>query len=210
MNANGSNQLAVTQTTTLDWGASPNGRQRTTSRSPAMQPVGQPNTGEIFFINAEQSNITNHYQFFRRTRSILATARYHAGPTPSPTPTPIPSPSPSFTISGDVTDGNGQGLADVTMMMLSDVTGTQITFTDQSGNYVFNYAGGVSHSLNVTPSKSGFVFNPLSTIFISSSSLSDNNGVVRRHTKLGAAVGNASLADAGKFAAGAGSGSLSR
>ena len=95
-------------------------------------------------------------------------------PSPSPSPTPTPSPSPSFTVSGAVTNGNGQGLADVTMMMLSDVTGTQITFTDQSGNYVFNYAGGASHSLNVTPSKSGFVFNPLSTIFISSSSLSDN------------------------------------
>src|SRR5215207_588542 len=42
-------------------------------------------------------------------------------------------PSPSFTISGTVTNGNGQGLADVTMVLLSDITGTQIILTDQSG-----------------------------------------------------------------------------
>lgn len=40
----------------------------------------------------------------------------------------------SFTISGTVKDTNGQGIADVTMVLLSDVTGTQIAFTDQSGS----------------------------------------------------------------------------
>lgn len=56
----------------------------------------------------------------------------------------------SFTISGTVTDSNGQGLAGVTMVLLSDVAGTQITFTDQSGNYVLNYAGGVSRDRRVS------------------------------------------------------------
>jgi hypothetical protein len=60
------------------------------------------------------------------------------------------------------------------MILLSDVTGTHIAFTDQSGNYVLNYAGGVSHSLSVIPSRTGFIFNPLMTTFISSSSLSGN------------------------------------
>ena len=78
----------------------------------------------------------------------------------------------SFTVSGTVKDANGQGIAGVTMILLSDVTGTQIAFTDQSGNYVLNYAGGVSHSLHIIASKSGWVFNPLMTIFLSSSSLS--------------------------------------
>jgi len=77
----------------------------------------------------------------------------------------------TFTVSGTVTDNNGQPLADVTMILLSDVTGTQITFTNQSGNYVFNYAGGVSHSLNITPAKDGYFFNPLTVIFISSGTL---------------------------------------
>ena len=80
----------------------------------------------------------------------------------------------SFTFSGTVTDNNGQPLANVTMILLSDVTGTQITFTDQNGNYIFNYAGGVSHSLQLTPSKAGYVFNPLTTIFISSGTLIGN------------------------------------
>src|SRR5215212_6544522 len=80
----------------------------------------------------------------------------------------------AFTISGAVTDEHGQGLADVTMVLLSDVTGTQITFTDPSGNYVFNYAGSVSHSVRITPSKSGYAFEPLWTAFVSSVGLTGN------------------------------------
>jgi hypothetical protein len=83
----------------------------------------------------------------------------------------------TFTISGTVTNTSGQGIADVTMVMLSDVTGTQVAFTDQSGNYVFNYVGGVSHSIRITPSKSGFVFNPLWAAFVSSSSLNGNQTI---------------------------------
>ncbi|HEX7333757.1 MAG TPA: carboxypeptidase-like regulatory domain-containing protein [Pyrinomonadaceae bacterium] len=77
----------------------------------------------------------------------------------------------SFTVSGTVTNASGQGIADVTMILVSDVAGTQIAFTNQSGNYVFNHAGGVSHSLRIIPSKSGWVFNPLMTIFVSTSAL---------------------------------------
>lgn len=62
-------------------------------------------------------------------------------------------------------------MADVMVILLSDVTGTQITFTDQNGNYVLNYLGGVSHSLRITPSKSGYIFDPLLTIFVSSGSV---------------------------------------
>ena len=90
----------------------------------------------------------------------------------------------SFTISGTVKNSSGQGIADVTMVLLSDVTGTQIVFTDQNGNYVLTYAGGVSHSLHLIPSKSGFVFNPLQIIFISSSSLNSNEIVDFEGTKL--------------------------
>jgi hypothetical protein len=77
----------------------------------------------------------------------------------------------TFTVSGAVTDSNGQPLANVTMILLSDVTGTQITFTNQTGNYVFNYASGVSHSLTLTAAKDGYIFNPLMVIFISSGAL---------------------------------------
>ena len=80
----------------------------------------------------------------------------------------------TFTVSGTITNTNGQPIADVTMVLLSDVTGTQVAFTDQNGKYVFNYAGGVSHSLRITPSKSGFVFDPLSEIFVTTRSWSEN------------------------------------
>ena len=80
--------------------------------------------------------------------------------------------SSTFTISGTVKDQLGNALPNVTMVLLSDAAGTQIAFTDQNGNYVLTYAGGVSHSLRITPSKSGWVFNPLAVIFISSSPLS--------------------------------------
>lgn len=89
-----------------------------------------------------------------------------AGASPTPTPTP------TSTITGAVTDGNGQGIADVTMILESDVVGPQIVFTNQSGNYAFTYTNGVSHNLRVTPSKSGYSFDPLARAFTSSSSVS--------------------------------------
>ncbi|HEX6715838.1 MAG TPA: FG-GAP-like repeat-containing protein [Pyrinomonadaceae bacterium] len=75
------------------------------------------------------------------------------------------------TVSGVVTDGSGHGIADVTMILQSDVAEPQITFTNQSGNYRFTYADGLSHNLKVTPSKSGYSFSPLAIVFVSSSSV---------------------------------------
>ena len=84
-----------------------------------------------------------------------------------------PSPTPNFTISGTVTEA-GQPLANVAMVLVSDSVEPQITFTDQSGNYVFHFVGGLSHGLNVTPTKSGYVFNPLSIGFVASFGLFGN------------------------------------
>jgi hypothetical protein len=83
-----------------------------------------------------------------------------------------PQPTDRFSISGVVTNGNGQGIADVTMILVSDVAEPQIVFTNQSGNYVFTYAANLSHNLTVTPSKSGFSFSPTATSFVSSTSVS--------------------------------------
>jgi hypothetical protein len=86
--------------------------------------------------------------------------------TGSPPPT-----TSAFTISGVVTDGNGQGIGDVTMILESDVAAPQIVFTNQSGNYVFAYAANLSHNLRVTPSKSGHSFNPQAIAFVSSTTV---------------------------------------
>jgi uncharacterized protein (TIGR03437 family) len=80
----------------------------------------------------------------------------------------------TFTITGSVTDNTGHPIADALVIVISDVTGTQLAFTDQSGNYVLTYTGGVSHRLSITVSKSGYTFEPTLTIFISSSSLTGN------------------------------------
>ncbi len=78
----------------------------------------------------------------------------------------------TFTITGTVTDNTGHAMADALVIVISDVTGTQLTFTDQSGNYSLNYAGGVSHKISIQASKSGYTFEPALTILISSGSIS--------------------------------------
>ena len=74
----------------------------------------------------------------------------------------------SFTISGAVKNGGGQGIADVAMILQSDVAEPQIVFTNQTGNYAFTYAANLSHNLRVTPSKTGFSFTPSAIGFVSS------------------------------------------
>ena len=80
----------------------------------------------------------------------------------------------TFTITGTVTDNTGKAMADAIVIVISDVTGTQFAFTDQSGNYVLTYTGGVSHRLSIMASKSGYTFDPALTIFISSGSITGN------------------------------------
>ena len=68
-------------------------------------------------------------------------------------------------------------MANVMVILISDVTGTQITFTDQSGNYALTYLGGMSHSLRVLPSRSGFLFNPLLAIFTGSGTITGDRTI---------------------------------
>lgn len=169
MNADGSNPINLTQSTFLDssdpeW--SPDG---TTIAFKSYNRVGQTNNGEIFFVNADGTNIRriSNLPFDENELAWQPLASAPAPtPTPTPTPTPSPSPTPDWTISGKVTDSTGKGLAEVTMILQNSIADTQITFTDQNGNYVFHYPGG--NGLFVTPSKTGFAFNPLSIGFVSS------------------------------------------
>lgn len=79
---------------------------------------------------------------------------------------------PAPTISGQVTGANGIGLAGVTIAIIGDRTGTQIAQTDQNGNYALSY--GANNKIQVLASKSGYLFNPLTLIFVSSRFLTGN------------------------------------
>lgn len=76
------------------------------------------------------------------------------------------------TVSGQVLDSSGVGMAGVTIAIIGDRTGTQIVQTNASGNYVLSF--GANNRLTVIASKAGFVFSPLSSAFISSSFLTGN------------------------------------
>ena len=91
---------------------------------------------------------------------------------------------PSFTISGTIKDATGTAIPDVLLVLISDTNGTQIAFTDQNGNYTFTHPDGVSHNLRLNPSKSGYIFNPLGVIFISTSGLSGDKTVNFEGTQL--------------------------
>lgn len=82
---------------------------------------------------------------------------------------PVP---PHGTISGQVTDQSGNGMAGVTIALVGDRTGTQIAHTDANGNYALNY--GANTQLTVIASKSGYLFSPLSAGFISNVVLRGN------------------------------------
>ena len=90
----------------------------------------------------------------------------------------------TFTVSGTVKDSTGAAMPDVMVILLSDVTGTQITFTDQTGNYVLPYAGGMSHNLRITPSKSGYLFNPLLTIFTTTGTITGDKTIAFEGTPI--------------------------
>jgi TolB protein len=168
MNANGSNQVNITQSTTLDsadpeW--SPDG---TTIAFTSYKRVGQTNADEIFLMNADGSNIRRITNASFDEHDLAWQPLGQAPPpTPTPTPTPTPSPTPAFTVSGTVTEGStGAPLPGVTMVLFGDVTGTQIAFTDQNGNYVINFPEGGSHSLTVSASKANYIFTPLAETFV--------------------------------------------
>src|SRR5215831_2759897 len=83
------------------------------------------------------------------------------------------------TISGQITDGNGNPL-DALVTLSGSQSGS--TNTDLAGNYVFQVAPGGTYT--VTPSKSGYNFSPLNQTFtnISGDQIANFSGALRTYT----------------------------
>jgi hypothetical protein len=88
-------------------------------------------------------------------------------------PTPAPTPGFIYTFSGQVTDdASGDAIADVTIALVGDRTGTQIARTNESGNYSITY--GPNNKITLTAYKTGYLFSPLVSEFISNTDLRGN------------------------------------
>jgi hypothetical protein len=88
--------------------------------------------------------------------------------------TSIPAAAGGFTVSGRVADSGNNGVSGVLLTIEKNVQGTistTTTTTDGTGNYS-SADQGCSNGVKVTPSKPGYVFNPLAISFVSSGCLS--------------------------------------
>ena len=96
--------------------------------------------------------------------------------TPTPTPTPVATPTPStYFVSGRIVDANNNPVSSVRILFernFEGTTSTSTTFTDAAGNFSSGDLG-CQNNVKVTPSRSGFTFNPLSLAFVSSRCLTD-------------------------------------
>jgi hypothetical protein len=144
MNANGTNRTQLTTNSVTDgfpvW--SPDGSKILF----AAGSVNDETSVEIFTMDA---NGTNRTQLTTNT-SLDWFADWQPGPVP---------------VNGRVTDINGAGISSVTLTITGAPNGFTIsTLTDGNGNYSLNNTFGGS---TLTPSKTGYVFDPTSVTAVS-------------------------------------------
>jgi hypothetical protein len=110
--------------------------------------------------------------FLTAIAGLLLSASASASSLTQP-PTPTPTPGFIYTFSGQVTDGaSGDAIAGVTIALVGDRTGTQIARTNESGNYSITY--GPNNRITLTAYKTGYLFSPLVSDFISTVDLRGN------------------------------------
>ncbi len=150
MNADGTNQINLTNNIATDnvpaWSSDGTRIAFQTTRD---------GNGEIYVMNADGSNL-------QRLTNTQANDIY---PDWQPVAQPAP-PAPTYTISGKVADAGNNGIQNVTLTLSGPQPSStpQTTTTDASGNYSFSNqtAGG---NYTVTPSLSGYNFNPSNHVF---------------------------------------------
>ncbi|MGH9942827.1 MAG: Calx-beta domain-containing protein, partial [Pyrinomonadaceae bacterium] len=169
MNADGSGQTNLTNHPSSDFDPSwsPDGAR--IAFITFRDAVHSSNT-EIYMMDADGSfptRITNN--FFEDREPNWGRAPAVATPTPTPTPAPTPAPTPS-TISGRITDGNGNGLAGVTVILITNLKGSRSTVTQADGSYTLRYLPDAG--VTVSPARTGTAFSPAAIRFVSTDSVS--------------------------------------
>ncbi|HEX8129696.1 MAG TPA: Calx-beta domain-containing protein [Pyrinomonadaceae bacterium] len=176
-NSDGSNIVRLTNagdagSTTTNYGVawSPDGAQMAFT---TFRDAVQGSNIEIYFMDADGSfptRVTNTTGFEEREPD-WGTVSANATPTPTTTPTPFPpAPTPPpFQISGRVTDGTGNGVAGVHVILSTEHDGSRSALTKADGSYQHFYFADTRISLS--PAKKGYAFNPSNISYVSSHSI---------------------------------------
>ncbi|HEV7904098.1 MAG TPA: Calx-beta domain-containing protein [Pyrinomonadaceae bacterium] len=156
MNANGTGPTNITSHPSFDlepcW--SPDG---TKIAFVTYRDAVQNNNSEIYTMDADGSfptRVTN--SSFEDREPDWGTISPPVTPTPTPPP-PTPTPTP-YTISGRVTDGAGNGLAGVNVILSGEFYGTRSALTAADGSYRhFYFPDG---HITISPARDNTIFTP--------------------------------------------------
>jgi hypothetical protein len=71
----------------------------------------------------------------------------------------------TVSITGKIKDGNGKGVANVVVVLISPQGSVLASTTDAQGNFSFSLAPSVTtRSYRIIPSKDGFAFDPIDRV----------------------------------------------
>jgi Tol biopolymer transport system component len=168
MNADGAGQTNITNHPSVDFDPSwsPDGMRIAFA---TYRDAFQNSNSEIYFMDADGSfptRVTNSTGFEEREPD-WGTVSANPTPTPPGTPTPAPpTPIPVYSITGRVTDGAGNGIPGVHVILITAQNGSRSTLTKADGSYQHFYVGDTR--ITISPAKDGYAFNPSSLSYISS------------------------------------------
>ncbi len=170
MNADGTAQTNITNNPSYDFDPcwSPDG---TRIAFATFRDAVQNSNSEIYIMDADGSfptRITNSPGNEEREPD-WGTVSPNSTPTPTPTATPTPTPLPVYNITGRVTDGGGNGVSGVTVMLITARNGSRATLTKADGSFQHYYTADTRITLSCA--KDGYAFSPSNLSFVSSGSI---------------------------------------
>ncbi|HZG54742.1 MAG TPA: DPP IV N-terminal domain-containing protein [Pyrinomonadaceae bacterium] len=170
MKADGAGQTNITNHPSFDFDPSwsPDGARIAFA---TYRDAFQNSNSEIYFMDADggfPTRVTNSLGFEEREPD-WGTISAGATPTPTPTATPTPfppTPVPVYSITGRVTDGAGNGMPGVHIILITERNGSRSTLTKADGTYQHFYVADTR--ITLSPAKDGYMFNPSNLSYVSS------------------------------------------